>query len=431
MKVDCRRWAELADLEATGEALPSEGRAFQRAHEATCAECAEEAAVWRALKVQAEDAAVTDAEVERLLSLAAVARADRAASVRVWKGALAAACGVLACAAAVWLWLRAPEQPGPARSATNEQHAVVSAPGAAVPSAPPVEEASSPLLARDPGPSGCSEVVPGATVCLAPGAALGSRMLTGPQRALEVLQGRVVVALAPQPAGTSFSLTGSKGKVTAVGTIFSVEVSSDGTTIARVMEGKVLVQATGDTEAQPLRAGQGLRLGERKPTPLAPSERDADLALLPPAVVSERMAVARASSSAPIKPPAKGEQPPARDMLEYARSLRARGNFRGAADVYRQIHAEAPQSASGRAALVSLGELLLTLQDPQGALSAFDTYLKGGGALTQEASFGRVRALRALNRPSEERRAIEHFVAKYPDAPQSRVLRSRLATMSE
>jgi tetratricopeptide (TPR) repeat protein len=118
-------------------------------------------------------------------------------------------------------------------------------------------------------------------------------------------------------------------------------------------------------------------------------------------------------------------------MLEYARSLRASGDFRRAADVYRKIHAANPQSPSGRAALVSLGELLLSLGDAQGALTAFDTYLAGAGALAQEASYGRVRALRALRRPAEEQRAIERFLAAYPDAPQGRVLRSRLAAIQK
>jgi hypothetical protein len=78
-----------------------------------------------------------------------------------------------------------------------------------------------------------------------------------------------------------------------------------------------------------------------------------------------------------------------------------------------------------------LGELLLTLHDSQGALNAFDSYLAGGGALAQEARFGRARALRALNRPAEERRAIEHFLTAYPEAPQSRVLRARLAAIQK
>jgi hypothetical protein len=71
----------------------------------------------------------------------------------------------------------------------------------------------------------------------------------------------------------------------------------------------------------------------------------------------------------------------------------------------------------------------LTLRDPRGALNAFDSYLAGGGPLAQEAMFGRVRALRALNRPAEERLAIERFLAAYPEAPQRHVLRARLSAI--
>jgi tetratricopeptide (TPR) repeat protein len=117
-------------------------------------------------------------------------------------------------------------------------------------------------------------------------------------------------------------------------------------------------------------------------------------------------------------------------MLSQALELRGRGQFRRAAEVYRQIHQASPRSAAGGTALVSLGELSLSsLNDPRAALAAFDSYLTTGGALSQEAAFGRIRALRALGRTAEERTAIERFVAQYPKVPQSSVLRDRLHTL--
>jgi ferric-dicitrate binding protein FerR (iron transport regulator) len=422
MSLDCRRWIELADREAAGEALPTEEQAFQRAHAASCMECAREAAIWRALKAPAAELAPEAAELERIMTLASAGRVRPSplALPRRWKS-MTLAGGAIACAAALVLWWNVARPEGPRLAQGTGMPA-------AQPHRAPAADSTSPAGPVESGaPPHCSEVIPGATVCFASGAAIASRALEGPERALELARGRAVVSLLPQPPGTSFSLTTALGKVTAVGTIFSVEVRADGATIARVIEGHVLVRAGGTDRAHSVVAGQAFRLGEQQPTPLSDQERDLDLALLSLSGSIDRQQSNRSSppktglGDAPAAPP---------DMLEYARSLRASGDFRRAADVYRRIHAAAPQSPSGRAALVSLGELLLSLNDAQGALRAFDSYLVSGGSLAQEALFGRARALRTLNRPAEERAAIERFLAAYPNAPQSRVLRSRLAAMN-
>jgi ferric-dicitrate binding protein FerR (iron transport regulator) len=425
MSLDCRRWIELADRAAAGEALPTEEQAFQGAHAASCAECAREAAMWRALKAPAPDLAEAE-EVERIMTLAAARRPSSSpiALPQRWKGMTLAAATV-ACAAALFLWWNGERARGGSHRLAKGT-VTIAAPQHRIPAA----NSASPAGAAESGaPPHCSEVIPGATVCFARGAAIASRTLEGPDRALELARGRAVVSLLPQPPGTSFSLTTALGKVTAVGTIFSVEVRADGATIARVVEGHVSVRAGETDTAHSVVAGQAFRLGEQQPTLLSDHERDLDLALLSLAGSIERD---RSNPSSAPKAGEVGGAPAApSDMLGYARSLRASGDFRRAADVYRSIHAANPQSPSGRAALVSLGELLLSLHDTQGALSAFDAYLVGGGALTQEALFGRVRALRTLKRPVEERAAIARFLAAYPNAPQSRVLRSRLAAMKK
>ena len=425
MSLDCRHWIELADREAAGEALPTEEQAFQRLHAASCAECAREAAIWRALKEPVADVAPQAAELERIMALATAERARRSviALPPRWKNMTLAGVA-LACAAALGLWWNGQIT----RNGSQRLAKGTSTIGALQHRIPAVNKAS-PEPVESGAPPHCSEVVPGATVCFARGAEIASRALEGNDRALEVARGRAVVSLLPQPPGTSFSLTTALGKVTAVGTIFSVEVRADGATIARVIEGHVLVRAGETDSAHSVVAGQAFRLGEQQPTLLSEHERDQDLALLSLAGPVER------DQSNPSSAPKVGDfggasaAPP--DMLGYARSLRASGDFRRAADVYRRIHAANPQSPTGRAALVSLGELLLSLNDAMGALSAFDSYLAGGGALAQEALFGRARALRTLKRPAEERAAIDRFIAAYPNAPQSRVLRSRLAAMKK
>jgi hypothetical protein len=82
---------------------------------------------------------------------------------------------------------------------------------------------------------------------------------------------------------------------------------------------------------------------------------------------------------------------------------------------------------------VALGGLLLSeLNDPAGALTAFDAYLsEHKGALAQEAEFGRIRALRALGRYESEKAAIQSFLVAHPEGPDAQVLRRRLESMGK
>jgi hypothetical protein len=285
-----------------------------------------------------------------------------------------------------------------------------------------------PKSAVSPSTPSCSEVVQGVTVCLAAGSQISSKSLEGVDRSIELKRGLAVVALVPQPPGTTFSVATSSGKVTAVGTIFSVEVGNDGASVVRVVDGRVVVRASATGTQQPLNAGETLRIGDGRASPLTAGDRERNLALLP---VSARVhdEASTTDSSVPV-PSGRVTGSSQQQLLEEARALRASGEFRKAAELYRKINGLNPTSASGGAALVAQGEILLSsLNDAQGALNAFDAYLARGGPLAQEALFGKARALRALRRTIEERKAIERFIATYPDAPQGRVLRRRLAEL--
>jgi hypothetical protein len=114
--------------------------------------------------------------------------------------------------------------------------------------------------------------------------------------------------------------------------------------------------------------------------------------------------------------------------LARGRALSARGDFRGAAAVYRAVCVRGPQTPEGRAALVSLGDLLVSdLGDPTGALAAFDEYLsRRGGDLTRRAAYGRIRALRALARGPEEHAAAQDFLARYRSGADADAVRRAL-----
>ncbi|MGC4086536.1 MAG: PEGA domain-containing protein [Polyangiaceae bacterium] len=154
--------------------------------------------------------------------------------------------------------------------------------------------------------------------------------------------------------------------------------------------------------------------------------RDYELAALPPladnrpaAVAPARAVDVSASDSATRATPA--------ELLTRARAARASGRFAEAAHVYRQLMQAFPHSAEARVSLVSLGEMSLSeLNDARSALGSFDAYLKQGGGLTQEARYGRIRALGRLGRKAQERAAIESFLTDYPQSVQAASLRGKL-----
>jgi tetratricopeptide (TPR) repeat protein len=114
-------------------------------------------------------------------------------------------------------------------------------------------------------------------------------------------------------------------------------------------------------------------------------------------------------------------------LLEQARALRSGGRYQEAGGVYRRLLREFAGSSEARVGLVSLGELQLSqLGDAGGALRSFEAYLAGGGALSQEASYGRIRALRRLGRWSEARTATQAFISAYPHSVQAATLRKEL-----
>lgn len=132
-----------------------------------------------------------------------------------------------------------------------------------------------------------------------------------------------------------------------------------------------------------------------------------------------------------------GATPPtaetAADLLAKAQRLVIEDNWTGAAQTYEVLILRYPRSSLGQAALVSLGSILLRrLGNPAGALAAFEDYLKRAprGDLAPEAAFGRIRALRALGRREQEIRALEQFLAAFPDSAPAITVRSRLEQLA-
>jgi hypothetical protein len=127
------------------------------------------------------------------------------------------------------------------------------------------------------------------------------------------------------------------------------------------------------------------------------------------------------------KSPRVAAAPTAAELLERARDLRVRGRYQEANNAYQRLLREYSGSAEAQAALVSRGELQLSqLANPSAALASFDAYLRGGGALRQEASYGRIRALRRLGKLREAEIATRAFLSTYPRSVQAATLRKEI-----
>ena len=108
--------------------------------------------------------------------------------------------------------------------------------------------------------------------------------------------------------------------------------------------------------------------------------------------------------------------PDARSLFAQANAVRRAGELGRAIGLYQTLRRDFPGSAQALLASVSVGDLLLRLGDPAGAIAAYDSYLEhaSGGALTEEALFGRARCLASLGRAAEERQTWEDLVRRFP-----------------
>ncbi|MCU0663804.1 MAG: FecR domain-containing protein [Myxococcota bacterium] len=126
--------------------------------------------------------------------------------------------------------------------------------------------------------------------------------------------------------------------------------------------------------------------------------------------------------------------PTAEQLLYEAQSLRAAGQYRASAQVYRRIVERHTAEEAATSALVSLGTIELEkLSESSAALSRFELYLSRTGRrgpLAQEALYGRARALRALGRVGEERAALEELVESYGRSLYSKAARARLVELN-
>jgi hypothetical protein len=288
-------------------------------------------------------------------------------------------------------------------------------------------------------------------------------------RRLRLHSGRLVAVLDPLAAGQRFEVTTSLGSVAAIGTVFVVDVGEvaieasvfegvvevrdsigvrrlvadqslrlDSTDAASSIEPDVRTRAETLTERAQLWRGARDRMGivafdtAAREVDLDGHRLDADsLALLLTGgdhrlqigdeaeleldiVPGEREALGELPGTArPSKPSATAES--AAELARLAQQHRMARNYPETARLYRELIDRWPESPEAVHAPVRLGDLLLKTGDHQGALEAYDRYLERGGQLEPEARFGRIKALRALDRRQDEAAAIAEFLREHPD----------------
>jgi len=117
------------------------------------------------------------------------------------------------------------------------------------------------------------------------------------------------------------------------------------------------------------------------------------------------------------------------EFLTQAYLLRKKHSWKEAVSVCSQLIEEYPNSSqAGICKITASGILLENLNNPKRALHYYNSYLEVSrhGSLTQEATFGRTRALAKMGRCSDEVKALRQFVLAYPRAIQTPRAKLRL-----
>src|ERR1041385_3323461 len=232
------RWADLSDREATGEMLSEAEREFLERFASEDDLARAESALWNELANL--DAASDDAPAQVIAdrAVAMVSKKARHPSSRTW---FWLAGGAVAAAAAVAVFVSG-RGAGGGRSGAVLELALgqVRASGASVERGERIGVGTEVTVADGPA---CVRLEPKMHACLADGSVVKLTSFGVSQRRLDLLSGRVDVALAPLAPGEHFSVVANGVWSTAVGTAFSVEVLAGGGTETIVHEGKVRVGA--------------------------------------------------------------------------------------------------------------------------------------------------------------------------------------------
>lgn len=393
------RWRAAVDASLLGEATDEQtallatstprGEAHQAEAEFLAALAAEPA-----VEDADETPAWLDAAVEAFGADATPAPAPTQRPQRLWWPWVAAAAALaLTVGAGAWL-ARTPETEPPAETVAtaptaSEQPApswtVQSGQATAVPTAASTDDPL-PIGQRLEVETELCASRPSHTVC----AATGSEVTARASGALALHQGVATVRTRGTAADVVVELDATLVVEASANSVVVIEQRTSGWSVT-VDEGSATVVELGSRRA--VQAGESLRR-DAAPDGVESGPNE------PEATPRTRRPTAKAST-----------------MLAQARAHRRDGDVDAAMQTYARLIARHRRSPAAQTARVSLGQLQLAAGKAKAALRNFRAYRSRGGALAEDAAYGEIRALRALGRSSEAKRAAAAFVKAYPQSP--------------
>jgi hypothetical protein len=453
------RWALLSERESIGDALTEEEQTFLEEYAAADPVAQAERALFGELGSldfgadDLRDRALADAAVRSALEGAVPATgAQRKGARWLWWGVGS----VAAAAAGFAVYARSPAPAAPSALSTVEYvTGAVSVAGERVGKGAGVSLGSDVVAIAGPA---CVAIEPRIHACLSSDATIRLSAVGGQKRRIDLLAGRVSVALDPLPKGERLSVVANGVWSTAVGTAFSVELLADGSVQTIVHEGKVAVGAENGGElvdGHKIGLAHGTEVRVDPPRPHAEVETPdwaalgkvatrsiegptAEVAAAPAVVVPAPVAAIEPShvAHAPQHPrtaPVVEEPAPATVPADTAASLLAQARqalrdqrWTEAAASYRKLVDGFPSAPEAHMVLVPLAKLELDrLGQPSVALRDLDAYLAQGGSLALEARIAKARAYRALGRTSDEAATIDEVLAAHSGGLEIEQLRAR------
>lgn len=166
------------------------------------------------------------------------------------------------------------------------------------------------------------------------------------------------------------------------------------------------------------------------PAPTRPRRRSP---VKQPALEIEPLVPAPDAALLPAPQPKRVKPRGANDLLGEANRLRGARRWRAAERLYREVTARFPRTDQAYAARVSAATLRQRqLGDPRGALRLYRAALadRTRTHLRQEAMFGVAECHRALGQRPAEKKALEAYLAAFPDGPMTARARQRLEQLS-
>jgi hypothetical protein len=165
------------------------------------------------------------------------------------------------------------------------------------------------------------------------------------------------------------------------------------------------------------------------PVPVPQSAKDRHSSSAESSAASPKASTANQSptTGAPFAPEGELLRSAASKLFAQANLARRQGHWLEASGLYRELRARYGESPEARLSLVVLARMQLDHGEANAALRGFDSYLAlSDEALREEALTGRCLALQKLGRSEEERAAVRHLLATYPDSPYARKAAKRL-----